>query len=142
MSTIVIGGDHVGAALATQLRETGPIIFLDNSPQVVDRTSESGVDGYVGDPTSRRDLETTIDEPTTAIVSTDIDSVNFLVAQHLRTAFDVDRIVIRVNDPHNRDAFEERGFTTVSTADALAAAIEEAIDIEQPRNRSSVEPSQ
>ena len=104
MSTIVIGGDHVGAALANRLRKAGPVAFLDDCPQSVDRTRESDVDGHVVDPTSRRDLETSVDEPTTAIVSTGEDSVNFLVAQHLRTAFDIDRIVVRVNDPYNQDA--------------------------------------
>lgn len=142
MSTIVIGGDHVGAALADRLREAGPVAFLDDSPQIVDRARESGVDGHVVDPMNRRDLETAVDEPTTAIVSAREDSVNFLIAQHLRTAFDIDRIVVRVNDPHNRDAFEERGFITVSTADALADAIGDAIETDRRRQRSSSELSQ
>lgn len=144
MTTIVIGGDYVGPALADRLREAGPVVFLADCPETVERVRDSGVDGHLVDPTNRRDLETVLRDPaTTAVVSTNSDSVNLLIAQHLRTTFDVDRIVVRVNDPRNREAFADREFETVSVSDALADSLREAVEgVERPRERTVVDSTQ
>ena len=144
MTTIVIGGEHVGAALAERLRESSAVVFLDERPEIVDRAHEIGIDGHVVDATDRRELQDVVADSTkTVVVTTGKDSTNLLIGQHLRTACDVDQIVVLVNDPRNRVAFTDRGFITVCAVQSLTESLIDAIeDTEQPRHRSVVDSTQ
>lgn len=74
------------------------------------------------------------------MVSTDRDSTNLLVGQHLRTASDVDRVVVLVNDPRNREAFADCEFETVSASEVLADSLYEVVeDGKRSRERTTVD---
>lgn len=123
--TLIVGGDHVGGQLAVLLADVDAVQYLDDDP--VDVT-EAGVVGREVDITDRRQLERVgLDDAETVVVASESDSVNLLVSQLIRTSFDVDRVIVRINDPRNRDLFEATGVETVCVADALARALEAAV---------------
>ena len=123
--TLIVGGDHVGGQLAVRLADVDAVQYLDDDP--VDAT-EAGVVGRDVDITDRRQLERVgLDDVETVVVASERDSVNLLVSQLIRTSFDVDRVIVRINDPRNRDLFEATGVETVCVADALARALEAAV---------------
>lgn len=57
------------------------------------------------------------------IVATESDGRNLLLAQQLRTRFDVGRLVVVVNDPRNRSAFDLSRVHVVCVATVLGAAV-------------------
>jgi len=123
--TLIVGGDHVGGRLAIRLADVDTVQYLDDDP--VDAT-EAGVVGREIDITDRRQLERVgLDDVETVVVASETDSVNLLVSQLIRTSFDVDRVIVRINDPRNRSLFETTGVETVCVVDALARALEAAV---------------
>ena len=124
--TLIVGGDHVGGRLAARLAHVDVVGFLDDEFPVSE--TEAEVVGREVDITDRRQLEQVgLDDVETVVVASERDSVNLLVSQLLRTTFDVDRVVVRINDPQNRAPFEETGVETVCVADALSRALEDAV---------------
>jgi trk system potassium uptake protein TrkA len=127
---VVVGGDHVGTVLTEQLDARGePVMFLDEDTASVERALDGGLTAIQVDFTDRQAFDDAgINDVTTAFVAAGSDSQNLLTAQKLAVRFGIDRIVVRMNDPRNHLAFEDRGFETVSATNALAAALAEAAD--------------
>lgn len=87
------------------------------------------VPAHAVDITDVRELdEHDVEKVDVAIVASDSDSANLLAAQLLRVAFDVEHVVVRVNDARNIDSFEELGFVTVCASSALAESIVRSFD--------------
>ena len=112
----VIGGGRVGRDVADRLTASGETVtFVDRSPPTDPPPTQSVHD--VDDVCSEalRDLE--LGGVTTALVLEPEDAPNLLLAQCLRTQFDVERVLVRVNDPERMDVFEN---VDVETVDATA----------------------
>lgn len=128
--TLILGGDDVGLALARHLRsEAWAVGLLDSDPGIVERALRSDVPAHAIDVTNVRELgEHDVEEVDVVIVASDSDSANLLTAQLLRVAFDVERVVVRVNDARNTDSFEELDLVTVCASTALAESIGRSLD--------------
>lgn len=63
-----------------------------------------------------------------AVVATERDRTNLLVAQTLRARGEVGRLVVRVNDPDREELFAGLGAETVCPTDVLAPAFESALE--------------
>lgn len=128
--TLILGGDDVGLALARHLRnEAWSVDLLDSDPTIVERAVRHDVPAHAVDITDVRELdEHDVEKVDVAIVASDSDSANLLAAQLLRVAFDVEHVVVRVNDARNIDSFEELGFVTVCASSALAESIVRSFD--------------
>ncbi|WP_158237472.1 potassium channel family protein [Halegenticoccus soli] len=125
MSTLIIGGGHVGFALAERLgSRPGSVLLIDTDAGVVERARKRGIEARRVEFTDVNALRNAgVRRTDVAVVATDRDAVNLLVAQLLRTRFDVDRVLVCVNDPRNREPFEELGIDTVCRADTLSRAL-------------------
>ncbi|MGN8216282.1 NAD-binding protein [Halococcus salifodinae] len=124
--TVVIGGDGaVGEVLAGQLvGSSTAVVFLDEDERAVERAAEAGADARVGDPSEAATLDREdIGEMETAIVASQKDSHNLLVAQLLRLRR-TERVIALVNDPENVEAFAAAGIEPVSASTALAGALD------------------
>lgn len=119
----VLGGGHVGSAIAERLRADGHRVV------VVDRSYRRGdVPGFVGDPTDLGVLaEAGIEGASTVVVAMRSDRRNLLVAQLVRSRFDVPRIIVFVNDPDRRSLFTEAGHEPFCATTALSEAVGEVV---------------
>ncbi|WP_269782701.1 NAD-binding protein [Halobacterium wangiae] len=118
----VVGGGPVGRDVADRLTADGQTVtFVDRSPPT-DPPPEQSVHG-VEEVCSAvlRDLE--LGDVTTALVLEPEDATNLLLAQCLRTQFDVERVIVRVNDPDRLDVFENVDVETVDATAVLGTEI-------------------
>ncbi|MFC6823522.1 potassium channel family protein [Halopelagius fulvigenes] len=123
--TLIVGGGHVGRLLAGQMDERrGTVRFVDDSETAVRRARENGVPAREATLTSLRSLdEVGVGDAETAIAVSLEDSVNMLVVQLLRCQFGVPRVIVLVNDPRNRDAFDELGVESICASTAITGAV-------------------
>lgn len=128
---LVVGGNHLGRRLSEELRARGEtVVFLDDDPNTVERAYEAGLTAERLDITDLRSLRRAdVGDVETAVVASDSDSVNILAAQLLSAAFDVERIVVRVDDPRNHSAFDDMDVETVCATDALTAAFAASVSL-------------
>lgn len=118
----VLGGEHVGTALARRLRTHGAVCVVDES------FDSSDSDGFRGDPTDVRTLEAAgVAAASTVVVATPSDRRNLLIAQLVRTAFEVSRVVVLVNAPDRFDLLEAAGHEPVCATTALADALVDTV---------------
>ncbi|AKH97886.1 NAD-binding protein [Halanaeroarchaeum sulfurireducens] len=120
--TFVVGGGHLGYDIARRLvaRKTTVTLIdsmsLSRTPRALDVHHVDALDSRALSPIGRAD------EPIVLLVD-DSDGTNMLLAQHARTRFDTDRILVRVNDPRRLDAFEDLGVDIVDGPATLGRTI-------------------
>lgn len=119
----VIGDGRVGAAVARRLREEGDeVVLLDRSIDAPD------VPGRALDPTDVSALdEAGLDSASTVVVATPSDGQNLLVAQLVRVRFDVDRLIVLVNDPDRVGVLADAGHEPLCATTILADALVEEL---------------
>lgn len=126
MRIVILGGGELGTMLCEQL-QTGynDVTFFDENVHVVERATEQRLTARAVDDV--RDVgplaELGLDFTTVVVVATERDSSNLLIAQLVKSRFDVERVVVRINDPQNRPAFGELEVEGVCTSQILARAL-------------------
>jgi Trk K+ transport system NAD-binding subunit len=130
MRVLVIGGGQVGREVARRLGDRGEnVVIIENDETVVEQAREAGFAVHIGDGTDMDTLRSAGgDNARTIIAATSDDEVNLLVGQLATTKFDAERIICRVNDAENIEAFEELGVDTISSTLATAQAIDNVIE--------------
>jgi Trk K+ transport system NAD-binding subunit len=112
----VLGGGHLGAAIARRLREDGHTVRTVDESNV---PSEPAV--LRGNPTDVRVLEEAeVASASTAIVATGSDRRNLLIAQLVRVHFDVPNVVVLANTPERLDLIAGAGHEAVCATSALS----------------------
>lgn len=119
----VLGGAHIGTAIAEQLRAAGHRVV------VVDESHESDhVPGVTGDPSAVDVLsESGIGSESTVIVATRSDRRNLLIAQLVRARFDAPRVIVFVHDPDRRPLFSDAGHESFCVTTTLSEAVGEFV---------------
>lgn len=119
----VLGGTPAGVAVAEHLQATGRDVAV-----VDDSYEPSDVPGFSRDPTTVEALsESGVGDASTVVVATGADRRNLLVAQLVRTRFDVPRVIAFVNDPDRLPLFEAAGHEPFCVTTALSEAFGEAV---------------
>jgi Trk K+ transport system NAD-binding subunit len=120
----------VGKALAERLEDRGEnVVIIEEDQAAAERTRAAGFTVEVGDGTSTDVLRSAGAENAKIVVAaTGDDDANLLVSQLAKSNFDVDRVIAKVNNPDNVDAFEELGVRTISVGMAAAWAIDNQIE--------------
>ena len=124
---LVLGGGQIGRHLAEDLTDhpaTGDVGFVDGNQTAVEAAGSNGVTATHAPVTdSGSTAVETARDAEIVIFTGDNDGVNLLLAQRLRLRdADIDLVVL-VNDPRNRDAFDELDVDTVCVAETTAAAL-------------------
>jgi trk system potassium uptake protein TrkA len=120
----VVGGGPVGREVADRLTVDGETVtFVDRAPSTDPPPSQTVQAVNSFEATALDDAG--LGDATTALVLEADDATNLLVAQLARTRFDVDRVLVRLNDPDRASVFERPGIETVDTTAALATAVTE-----------------
>ena len=115
--------DRSGRRLAEVLASTHAVHHLDTDPNVA-LEPESHDASHAPDLASPSSLAATgVTSEDDAVVATGLDSRNLLVTQQLRTRFGVERLLVVLEDPRNREAFDLPGVEVVCAGETLSAAV-------------------
>lgn len=122
-SHYILGGGPVAIAIAEELQAAG------HSVVVVDEAYESGsIPVFSGDPAAKAVLtESGLDDRATVVVASRSDHRNLLIAQLVRTGFDVQDVVVFVHDPDRAPIFADAGHKPFCVTSAVAAGFGETI---------------
>jgi NhaP-type Na+/H+ or K+/H+ antiporter len=128
--TLIIGGGRVGRALAERLQERDEeVLIIDNDEQAVEALRADGFSVRHGDGTHKEVLELAgANNARVVAAATGDDDVNLLVAQLARNTYEVERVVARVNQPGNTDAFEDLDIEAISTGMSVAWSMDNVIE--------------
>lgn len=114
----VLGGDHLGAAVARELRATGALVTL------VTEQTDLETEAIVGNPTDLSVLaEAGLDDASRVVVATRSDRRNLLIAQLVGVRFAVENVVVLLNDPERHDPIIDAGHEVVCATTALSTAL-------------------
>lgn len=114
----VLGGDHLGAAVAAELEADGVAVTL------ITEQSPLQTDAIAGNPADVSLLaEAGIDETSRVIVATPSDRRNLLIAQLVSVQFGTTSIVVLINNPDRHDPINEAGHDVVCATTALTSAL-------------------
>jgi len=127
-SVLVISNRHVGSEVVTTLdRDANACLVTDHDGVAGQTPDDTRV--VVGDGRERAVLRDGGAETTDiALVSMQTDRSAFLVTQLLRTQFDVETVVVVLNDPQHRSAFESVASEVVCSSQILATELERAVE--------------
>jgi len=130
MRVIIVGGGKVGRELAERLQDRGEnVVLVEMDRDQVELARDAGFTVRHGDGTNTDELrEAGADNAKIVIAATGDDDANLLVAQLSRSTFDTEDVMARVNNPDNVEAFEELGVRAISSSQATAWAIDNAIE--------------
>ena len=128
MKAVVIGCGRVGSASARALAQEGwDVTAVDEKEEALDRLGEDWTGGFVVGHGMDLDVlrDAGIDDADAAIVATDGDNTNLVVAQVIQRQFDVPFVVVRVLDPGRAAFYDTIGLRTICpTSRAVGALIE------------------
>lgn len=128
-SIAVFGGGDEGRTIAEQLAEGGASVsFFDERPAVLRRADDDVATGQVVLDDADSLACTDAAAASVVVIAGHTDRRNLLLAQLLRTGVGVDRVVFRVNDPANADAFTTAGFEAVAPDDDVPGEMCAAVD--------------
>ena len=116
MKAVVIGCGRVGSAVAVQLSQEGwDVTALDENEDALVRLGPDWRGGFVVGHGMDVDVlrRAGIEDADAAVVATDGDNTNIVVAQVVQKRFGVDCVVVRVLDPARADFYAKRGLRTV-----------------------------
>jgi trk system potassium uptake protein TrkA len=137
MFVLIVGCGRVGSAIAhSMLAEGNEVSVLDEDPEAIallDRRYPEGWEERGGRFTVGTALEIDallaagIDQADAFVASTDGDNTNLVVAQIAKRRFEVDRVVVRVLDPHRARWYAEQGLQTVCPTQTAIELLEAAV---------------
>jgi len=130
MKTIIVGGGRVGRTLAQRLENRGEfVVIVEQDDERVRKARSAGFSVHVGDGTEADVLrDAGIDEAKILVAATESDDANLLVCQLGKTKFEVDRVLARVNEPENVDAYDSLDVTAIDSPMATAVALDDEIE--------------
>jgi NhaP-type Na+/H+ or K+/H+ antiporter len=128
--TIIVGGGRVGRSLAERLEQRGEaVLLIDHDEDVVEALRADGFSVRYGDGANKELLESVgADNAKVVAAATRDDDVNLLISQLARNTFGVDRVVARVNQPDNLDAFEDLNVDAISAGMSVAWSMDNVIE--------------
>lgn len=134
MRAVIVGGGKVGSYLARELRsERHSVIVIEEDEGRAEAVAEdTGALTMHGDGTDLRLLNQLEIRPTDLLLAvTGTDETNLVACQLARTAFEVDRVLARLNDPRNRATFDALEIPVVSVTDVMVKVISRELDLEE-----------
>jgi Trk K+ transport system NAD-binding subunit len=126
----IIGGGQVGRQIANRLQFRGDaVLIIEEDEEQVGQLDSEGYQVLHGDGTDLSVLRTgETDRADIVIAATGDDDTNLLTTQLVKTKFDVETILARVNQPSNEEPFEELGIQTISRSIATARLMDGYIE--------------
>jgi Trk K+ transport system NAD-binding subunit len=124
---LVVGGGRVGRRLSTRLAAARPVHHLDTDPTVVAGPTPHEAT-HVPDLAAPATLGMAAEGGELAVVLTGEDGRNLLVTQQLRLRIGLERVIVVLADPRNRDVFDLPGVETICAGATLVDAVASSLD--------------
>lgn len=125
--TVVLIGGEVVKGLADRLHVDHEVLLLSDDERIVRAARERGVDAQCLDLADGGELERHASDADVAIVGAERDRRNLLAAQLLRVVCGIERVVVRLNDPANRDAFRDVDAELLDAEQGLGDVVDRAL---------------
>jgi Trk K+ transport system NAD-binding subunit len=120
----VVGDDSIALGLAWKLADSAQTEFVSDDDSFVEDAEHAGLDARKADVTDPWSLDAVgVSNADMVVAASRRDDRNILIAQIFRTKFDVDEIVVRLDDPNNSDAFDDIDVRTICLTSVLADEI-------------------
>jgi len=120
-TSCVVGNDAIAVDLAERLAGHATAVLVSPDEDVVADADRRGLDARLADVTDPRALEAAGTGDASVIVAAfRRDERNILLAQIARTWFDTGTVVVRLDDPDLKDAFDDIGVETVCVTSVVA----------------------
>lgn len=122
---LIVGADEIALKLAKQLMSEGEsVTVVDLDRDLVRKALSQGLNAIQGDAAEAATLAKLGAGWSSALVAaTSSDKVNLLVCQNARAKYPELRLVARVNDSKNSEAFQKSGIEILSLSDAAAMTL-------------------
>lgn len=128
---LLVGDDSVSSIICRRLAQSGTIFSFVCDPHIASR-----IDEHTQKVIKINHPPEFIDEidiiPDVAIIATSQDGQNLLAVQHLLLEFDVDEIIVRVNDPQKIDIYADLPVSVVDASDLVASALVQQLEQTRP----------
>jgi NhaP-type Na+/H+ or K+/H+ antiporter len=128
MEILIVGGGGVGRALADRFQKRGEnVVIIDNNEENCKKALKMGIRAVHGDAEDVAVLKKAgIETAKYLVATTDQDNTNLLVCQVAKTKFGFtgEKLVARVNDPENLQAFMDLGIRSISPVTATALMLD------------------
>ncbi len=130
MNAIVIGCGRVGSAVAKGLATDGwDVTVVDENEDALGRLGPNWRGGFV----VGHGMDVTVleragaAEVDAAVVATDGDNTNIVIAQVLQLRYDVGTVVVRVLDPARARLYSDRGMSIVCPTQTAISALLDSV---------------
>ncbi len=136
MKGIVIGCGRVGSAVAKGLVADGwDVTVVDENEDALVRLGPSWRGGFVvGHGMDTTVLESAgVEQAHAAVVSTDGDNTNIVIAQVLQKRYEIATVVVRVLDPARAQFYAERGMRTVCPTQTAISVLLDTVRATAPQ---------
>jgi trk system potassium uptake protein TrkA len=128
VKALVIGCGRVGSSVALELNRLGwDVTAIDEKEDALHRLGENWAGGFVVGHGMDMDVlrEAGIEDADAAVVATDGDNTNLVIAQVAQKRFGIETTIVRVLDPARAALYKQLGLRTVSpTSTAIEILIE------------------
>ncbi|ADL12884.1 potassium channel family protein [Acetohalobium arabaticum] len=130
MYILVIGCGRTGSSIANLLSKEGQnVVVVDKDSEAFDRLSAEFT-GFtiVGDATEIEVLtEAKLDKTDAAVITTNDDNVNAMIAQIASELYDVPKVFVRVIDPSKEVIYEDTDIIEMSPTNLLVTEFKDKI---------------
>ena len=137
MFVLIVGCGRVGSAIAkSMLAEGHEVSVLDEDPEAIALLNQGQSESWedrggrftVGTALEIDALlEAGVQQADAFVASTDGDNTNLVIAQIAKRRFEVERVVVRVLDPHRARWYAEQGLQTVCPTQTAIELLEAAV---------------
>ena len=122
MYVLVIGCGRTGSSIASLLSKQGEnVVVVDRDKSAFNKLSAEFT-GFtiLGDATEIEVLkEAKLDKTDLAVVTTDNDNINAMIAQIASELYEIDKVVVRLIDPQKKVIYKDLDVLTMSPTDLL-----------------------
>lgn len=144
MKIVIVGCGRVGSVLADAFDRAGQdVIIIDTSTSAFDRLPSSfGGQAVRGDGTDEDTLRRAgADSADLFMAMTEGDNRNVMAAQLAHEAFDVRRVIAKINDPVRAEAYADLGIATLCRTNLMSDAINAYLGLPTPSRPGVLSPT-
>lgn len=123
---LVIGGQSA-CGVAVELAGDYEVTLVTDDESVARTARTREIEARRVELTDGSDLRRNAAGAEMAVVAAELDRVSLLVAQLLRVTCGVEEVVVRINDPENRDVFDDLDVELLDEGSLLAPEVERAL---------------
>ena len=120
MYIVIIGCGKTGSAVADLLSKNGEdVVVIDKDNSAFNKLSPDFTGFTINGDATKVEvlLESKINKADMAIVTTEVDTVNSMVAQIAKDVYEVPKVIVKINEPDKATIYNNTDILTISPTD-------------------------